>query len=232
MKPLGSQHKYSVLLCVGVVSWLRAHNISTGEVNNGAPRGSICPYLQKSMLTPWMTSQGITKYSFILLTSAFLSPAWITPLQCVCVHVCVWVLSCVPSFATPWTVACQAPLSMGFPRQEFWSELSLPVPGDLPDLGIEPISLLSPALAGRFFTTVTPEKPLVTLDGPQLLISFQIALLRCVVRISNMTHGAASLQDGLKDLSSCPSHLALWKTPIRTTQVSGDQTLRYWSRAV
>ena len=161
------------------------------------------------MFTPWMTSQGITKYSFILLTSAFLSPAWITPLQCVCVHVCVWVLSCVPSFATPWTVACQAPLSMGFPRQEFWSELSLPVPGDLPDLGIEPISLLSPALAGRFFTTVTPEKPLVTLDGPQLLISFQIALLRCVVRISNMTHGAASLQDGLKDLSSCPSHLAL-----------------------
>ena len=98
---------------------------------------------------------------------------------------------------------------MGFPRQEFWSELSLPIPGDLPDLGIEPISLLSPALAGRFFTTVTPEKPLFTLDGPQLLISFQIALLRCVVRISNMTHGAASLQDGLKDLSSCPSHLAL-----------------------
>ena len=154
---------------------------------------------------------------FILLTSALLSPAWITPLQCVCVHVCVWVLSCVPSFVTPWTVACQAPLSMGFPRQEFWSELSLPIPGDLPNLGIEPISLLSPALAGRFFTTVTPEKPLFTLDGPQLLISFQIALLRCVVRISNMTHGAASLQDGLKDLSSCPSHLALWTTPIRTT---------------
>ena len=98
---------------------------------------------------------------------------------------------------------------MGFPRQEFWSELSLPLPGNLPDLGMEPVSLLPPALAGRFFTTVTPEEPLFTLDGPQLLISFQIALLRCVVRISNMTHGAASLQYGPKDPSSCPSHLAL-----------------------
>ena len=129
--------------------------------------------------------------------------------MCVCVCVCVCVLSCVPSFVTLWTVACHTPLSVGFPRQEVWSELSLPIPGDLPNLGIEPVSLLSPALAGRFFTTMTPEKPLFTLDGPQLLISFQIALLRCVVRISNMIHGAASLQDGLKDLSSCPSHLAL-----------------------
>ena len=132
---------------------------------------------------------------------------------CTCVHVCVCVcvcvLSCVPSFVTLWTVACHTPLSVGFPRQEVWSELSLPIPGELPILGIEPVSLLSPALAGRFFTTMTPEKPLFTLDGPQLLISFQIALLRCVVRISNMIHGAASLQDGLKDLSSCPSHLAL-----------------------
>ena len=51
------------------------------------------------------------------------------------------------SFATPWTVAYQAPLSMGFPRQKYWSELPFPSPGDLPDLEIEPIS---PALAGRF----------------------------------------------------------------------------------
>ena len=51
---------------------------------------------------------------------------------------------------TPWTVACQAPLSIGFPRQEYWSELSFPSPGDLPDPGIES---LSPALAGGFFTT-------------------------------------------------------------------------------
>ena len=52
----------------------------------------------------------------------------------------------------PWTVAHQAPLSMGFPRHEYWSGLSFPPPGDLPDLGIEPGSLASPELAGGFFT--------------------------------------------------------------------------------
>ena len=54
---------------------------------------------------------------------------------------------------TLWTVACQVPLSVGFSRQEYWSELSWPPPGDLPDSGTEPASLMSPALAGRFFTT-------------------------------------------------------------------------------
>ena len=46
----------------------------------------------------------------------------------------------VQLFLTPWTVACQAPLSMGFSRQEYWSGLPFPSPGDLPDLGIEPVS--------------------------------------------------------------------------------------------
>ena len=54
---------------------------------------------------------------------------------------------------TLWTVAHQAPLSMGFSRQEFWSGLPCCLPGDLPDPGIELASLMSPALAGRFFTT-------------------------------------------------------------------------------
>ena len=56
-------------------------------------------------------------------------------------------------FATPWTLARQAPLLMGFSRQEYWSGLPCPPPGDLPDPGIEPASLTSPALAGGFFTT-------------------------------------------------------------------------------
>ena len=60
------------------------------------------------------------------------------------------------SFATPRTVAFQAPLSMGFPRQEYWSELPFPSPGDLPSSGIEPVS---PALAGGFFTTEPTAKP-------------------------------------------------------------------------
>ena len=54
------------------------------------------------------------------------------------------------SFVTPWTAAHQASLSMGFPRQEHWSGLPFPSPGDLPDLGMEPVS---PALADGFFTT-------------------------------------------------------------------------------
>ena len=62
--------------------------------------------------------------------------------------------SCVWLFETPWTVAHQAPLSMGFSRQEYyWNGLPCPPPGGLPDPGIEPASLLSLALAGRFFTT-------------------------------------------------------------------------------
>ena len=56
-------------------------------------------------------------------------------------------------FSTPWTVAHQAPLSMGFSRQEYWSGLPFPSPGDLLDLGIEFKSLTSPALTGGFFTT-------------------------------------------------------------------------------
>ena len=62
-------------------------------------------------------------------------------------------------FATLQTIACQAPLSMEFSRQEYWSGLPCPSPGDLPDPGIEPTSLVSSALAGRFFTTVLSGKP-------------------------------------------------------------------------
>ena len=57
-----------------------------------------------------------------------------------------------------WTVAHQAPLSMEFPRQEYWNRLPFSSPGDLPDPGIE---LTSPALAGRFFTTEPPGKPIL-----------------------------------------------------------------------
>ena len=60
-----------------------------------------------------------------------------------CVCVCVCMLSHVLLFAILWTVACQASLSMGFPRQEYWSGLPFPAPGDLPDPGMEPVSLVS-----------------------------------------------------------------------------------------
>ena len=59
----------------------------------------------------------------------------------------------VQLFATLWTVACQAPLFMGLSRQEYWNGLPCPPPGGLPYPGIESESLMSPALAGRFFTS-------------------------------------------------------------------------------
>ena len=60
------------------------------------------------------------------------------------------------TFATPWTVTHQAPLSMEFPRQEYWSGLPFTSPGDLPYPGFEPVSL---ALAGRFFNTEPCRQP-------------------------------------------------------------------------
>ena len=72
-------------------------------------------------------------------------------------------LSCfshVQLVVIPWTIACQAPLSTGFSRQEYWSGMPCPPPGDLPDPGIEYKSPKSPALAGRFFMLVPPGKTL------------------------------------------------------------------------
>ena len=66
-------------------------------------------------------------------------------------HMC----SVMSDSVTPWTVARQARLSMEFPRQESWSGLPFPSPGDLPNLGVES---RSPALAGRFITTEPPRK--------------------------------------------------------------------------
>ena len=71
-------------------------------------------------------------------------------------------------FATPWTVTCQDPLSMGLPRQKYWSELPFPSPGDLPDPGIEPASL---ALESIFFTTDPP--------GNNLSIVFLLSISFC-----------------------------------------------------
>ena len=89
-----------------------------------------------------------------MLSSIFLSSSPFTDM-----HTHLFMLSHVQLFATPWTVARQAPPSMGFPRQEYWRGLPFPPPGDLPNPGIKPVS---PALAGGFFTTEPPEKPLLS----------------------------------------------------------------------
>ena len=65
------------------------------------------------------------------------------------------------SSMTLWTVTHEGSLSMGFPRQKHWGGLPFPSPWDFPDPGIEPTSLMSHALEGRFFTTMPPGKPLL-----------------------------------------------------------------------
>ena len=70
----------------------------------------------------------------------------------------------VSNSVTPRTVARQAPLSVGFPRQEYWNGLPFPPPGDLPDPSIKPMSPASPALAGRFLTTEPQGSPHLVIE--------------------------------------------------------------------
>ena len=88
----------------------------------------------------------------------------------------VCVLSHVQLFATPQTVSRQAPLSMEFPRQEYWNGLPFPIPVDLPDQGTEPATLASPVLGGRFFTTLPPGKPIDINDIKEYLFFLLIIL--------------------------------------------------------
>ena len=88
--------------------------------------------------------------------AVYCHPDYLTSMQSVCIlsHFSdVWL------FVTSWAVVCENPLSMGFSRQDYWSGLPFPSPGDLPDPLIENRSLASPTLAGGFFTTEPPGKP-------------------------------------------------------------------------
>ena len=83
------------------------------------------------------------------------------------VYVCACMLNHVWLFVIPWTIACQAPLSMGFSRQEYWSGFSCPPPWDLSRSG------LASALAGRFFITEPPGKPSIL----HILFLFDLSLV-------------------------------------------------------
>ena len=104
------------------------------------------------------TAFGILQYSFFK-----------SQLKYMCEH--AQLLQSCWTLCDLWTIASQAPLSTGFSRQEYWSGLPYLPPGDLPDPGIEPTSLVSPALAGRYFTSgVTWEANQTTREFPSLLI--------------------------------------------------------------
>ena len=91
-------------------------------------------------------------------------------------------VSRVQLFATLWTVACQAPLSMGFSRQDYWSGLPCPHSGDLPDPGMAPSPLMSSALAGRFLPLVPPGLSyyLINIIISPRINSLNISWFRCV----------------------------------------------------
>ena len=90
-------------------------------------------------------------------------------------------LSRVRLFGTPWTVVHQVPPSVGFPRQEYWSGLPFPSPGDLPDPGIEPMSPAFPALAGRFFT-------LCHLGSPHKMVQFSCSVMSNSLQVHRLQH--------------------------------------------
>ena len=99
----------------------------------------------------------------------YLKQLFILYVQKVCMLSC---FSHVPLFATQWTVTHQAPMSMGFSRQEYWNGLLFPPPGAFADPGIELMSIMSPVLAGAFFTTSHLESSYV--QNIRQLIYFKI----------------------------------------------------------
>ena len=113
--------------------------------------------LTKEIVLEWRTSKGKCPVIVIgEITNIEISGViwgWFVCV-CVCVCVCVFAQLCL-TLCDPWTLTRQALLSMGFSRQEYWSRLLFPTPGDLSDPEIEPVS---PALAGTFFMTSTTWK--------------------------------------------------------------------------
>ena len=142
---------------------------------------------------------------------------------------------------TPWTVAHQAPLSMGFSKQEHWSGLPFPPPGDLPNPGIEPASLASPALAGGFFTTALPGPPWAgtgSQTNPDWTTACDTAVLhywlvcfrhqtwgrqhyRYVMNVKSFTYILAKLEDQ-------PISVAAWKVGGFIGKVTLSLTRKHW----
>ena len=131
------------------------------QVLTEAPSRKDIPFLPWHFLKDLTVAHRVTKRDSFKFTVPETKSSVLYMLLCVCVCVCVCVFSfsvISDSFVIPWTVAHQAPLSMGFYQQVYWNELPFPSPGDFPDPRIEP---LSPALAGGFFTTEPPGKPFI-----------------------------------------------------------------------
>ena len=115
----------------------------------------LAPELQKLVLECWRTSFGSWLYSYLLLNMLWTEPFIFFPGSLLCC--CCLVAKLRPSFTSPWAVSCQAPLSMGFPRQEYWSGWPFPSSEHLPDPRIELTSPVCSALVGGYFTTYSTQ---------------------------------------------------------------------------
>ena len=145
---------------------LEAIIVTEREKGKWLPKKATTAILRSIIINPIRNQQmGLQNSCFSLWNQVHWSRAWVagimTSLICrmrggkkCCLLFSHKVMS--DSFATPWMIAHQSPLSMGFSRQECWSGLPFPSPGDLPDPGIEPVP---PALASGFFTTEPCGKP-------------------------------------------------------------------------
>ena len=129
--------------CLGVSLWSKV-----GDMDDPRSQSQWC----ESVLPPRLAMHTTSLTETLMYT--FLAVLFL--LTCNAAGMSAWVLSGIWLFVAPWTVARQAPLSMGFSRKEYWSGLPWPPPGDLPGPGIEPGS---PAWAGRFFTAEPAGKP-------------------------------------------------------------------------
>ena len=132
---------------------------------------------------------------------------WTMMCACMLSHFsCVWL--CMPL----WTITCQVPLSMGFSRQEYWSELLFPPPGDLYNSGIEPMSLTSPALAGRFLTISTTWESTIHFINLFTPFPHRYPCLRISLRVWIPDSISETLKQSQK--SGTYTHFAVWERCI------------------
>ena len=124
---------------------------SISEALSNMPYDTLSRKIKWGRFLHWILFGQNWPYLLLIVSYFWVADSWTLSYCC-----CLVAKLCQNSFVTPRAVAFQAPLSMGFPRQEYWSRLPFPSPGDLLDPGIKPAS---PALAGRVFTLEPPGKP-------------------------------------------------------------------------
>ena len=135
------------MICLMTLQWGKKNDVSPWHLHVGLEKKRVCPSGKKKYLIE-MKSCWVKECSNVRLTPFSISVVTV----CVC--------SVVSDSATPRTGAHQAPLSVEFPRQEYWSGLPFSSPGNLPDPGIEPMSLVSPALQVDSIPLAPPGKPI------------------------------------------------------------------------